>query len=80
MTKTKIIPFDENKPESKNDNETYDRLLNKLSLMHLDHSNDQAILSDASFREFKGEYWPSVPGDQRDLLMIAIKYKLSWTQ
>lgn len=80
MIKTKIIPFTDDNLESKNDSEKYDRLLSDLSLMHLDHSEDPVILCDSSFREFKGEYWPSVPGAQRDLLMIAIKYDLSWTK
>ena len=79
MTKTKIIPFGDDSSESKNDNEKYNRLLSDLSLMHLDHSDDPAILCEASFRDFRSEYWPSVPGAQRDLLMIAFKHKLSWT-
>ncbi|MEI7688774.1 MAG: hypothetical protein WCI91_01160 [Candidatus Nomurabacteria bacterium] len=80
MIKTEIFPPGYDNSERRNDIERYEKVFSELSLMHLDHSDDPAILCDVSFREFKGEYWPSVPGAQHDLLMIAIKYELSWTK
>lgn len=80
MMKHEIFPSGDDSSESRNDIERYEKVLSELSSMHLGLSDDPAILCDASYLEFKGEYWPSVPGSQRDLLMIAIKYDLSWTK